>query len=254
MNQYNATFFRIIILAIGTVALCVAMALTFTACGTTTPSQSQAEESAASSQPDNLSMAASSEASSESIEEETAKLIVADAAMYRGTVVSIDAMTESGSEILLLTLKSVDGTGFTPSTLPVAITVDTKLSFEREKLEKNAYLEVYYGGEPTEKQQYAKAIAVNLLVPAERSVFNGELVEVMRQEGSDKVSLLLKPLGEGMETVFHISDETQVYLNLDELKAGDKLNIYYNGIATFSIPPQSTAMEIRRYTAPVAEK
>ena len=257
MNRYNGLFFRLTVLAIGTAAFCAAIVLTLSACGKVMADASQSSGETATQQTIQNPVTASSKSEADDGYDMIGvpQLVISDSMMYRGTVLSIDSLPDSDAEILLLTLMSVDGTGFSPSTLPVAITEETKLSFEKQKLEKGAYLEVYYGANPKEKQQYAKAIAVNLLIPAERSVFNGELVEIIENsEDKDKISLLLEPLDEGMETVFHISDKTQLYIKLEELKKGDKINIYYNGIATFSIPPQSTAMEIRPYTALVSEK
>lgn len=211
------------------------------------------DSSASSTSPESIVLPvpeSSEEEPSEGVAGEPQRLVVADAAMYRGTVTAVEEVEEAGSNLLLVTLKSETGTGYTPAVFSVYITADTRLSFEKEKLEPGAYLEAYYGAPPAGEQKIANAIAVNLLTPAELSVYNGELVDMQKRDDGG-VSLLLKPLlGEGMEALFHISEDTSVFLNLDELKKGDKLNIYFSGAATFSIPPQSTALELRRYAAP----
>ncbi|MEG2852410.1 MAG: hypothetical protein RR879_06110 [Hydrogenoanaerobacterium sp.] len=180
------------------------------------------------------------------------KLTVADAAMYRGTVTEIKNGDDSGT--LLLTLKRADGTAFMPVINHIEIDTATRLSFDKKTLAVGDYLEVYYGVSPVIKpipaKEYKKAIAINRSFPAEGTVFNGELVEIMKNDRDGSTSLLLKPIGKGMETVFHIFEDTQIYLDFAKLKKGDKLNVFYNGIATMSIPPQSSALELRYYTKP----
>ena len=188
-------------------------------------------------------------------EEETVKLpeklVVADAYMHRGTVTEIKA---GASGTTMLTLKRADGTAYIPSTLQIEINADTRLSFPKEDIKKDVYLEVYYSGLEGEKSKYAKAIAVNILTPADMSVFNGEVLEIIDNSHFNSTSLLLKPIGKGMETIFHIHDETQIYLDFKNIKKGDKVNIFYNGIMTMSLPPQSSAAELRTYTPPEASK
>lgn len=175
------------------------------------------------------------------------KIIVADAAMYRGTITNIK--TDKALNTVDITLKRADGTAFTPATAVFTLDNNTKMNFKREELAKGQYIELYYG-KPANEGEAAKAIAVNWLNPSDMTIFNGEIVEFMKNDRTDGYSLRLKPIGRGMETVFHISDDTQMYVSLSDLQVGDKVNIFYNGVATMSIPPQSNAAELHRYTAP----
>lgn len=174
--------------------------------------------------------------------------MVADAAMYRGTVTEIQK-EETGT---VVTLKQARGTDFGEPQMKFRFTESTRADFTPEK---GQYLEVYYGGGPNvqldQNQIYDVITAVKYL-SEDMVVYNGIVKEIALPDAENKNGWISFVNIDGkdpdsIERVFNIGDETQIYLNLKEVKAGDKLNIFTNGISTRSIPPQSPALEIRKY-------
>lgn len=51
---------------------------------------------------------------------------------------------------------------------------------------------------------------------------------------------------DGSSVIYHISDETVMNTDLDDIKEGDVLLVEDNGIATMSIPPQMNATEVEK--------
>lgn len=185
--------------------------------------------------------------------------MVADAAMYRGEVTKLEAEGKN----TVMTLRQVQGTNFGSPTLTVRISPDTKQDLSGQELTTGAYVEVFYGvawGPETQQaplsQQTHEAISVKLLTPAQFAVFNGEVTEVLGQEygAGTRMSLLMKPIGGGEEVVFHISDETQIYMDESDLKPGARLNLFTTGARTMSIPAQGSALEIRPYYDPLTDE
>ena len=178
--------------------------------------------------------------------------MVADAAMYRGNVVGL--VKQSGGRALLV-LEQVEGTNFGSPSLTVRITEDTVMNAELDQLvDEKAYVEVMYGvsggaGKPVEggDQSPPEAITVKVLTPAQFAVFNGEVVEVLDGGAGSRMSLLMTPIGGGEQVIFHVSDETQVYMAEGDIKPGAKLNLLTSGARTMSLPPQGSALEIRPY-------
>ncbi|MEG1779132.1 MAG: hypothetical protein RR263_03450, partial [Oscillospiraceae bacterium] len=176
------------------------------------------------------------------------KIYVADAALYRGTVVSI----ENADKGTIVTLKQADGTDYGCESLKFLLSDKTKTSFEAELLVKGAYLEVYYGrdmGQSLDSEKLYDAIGVNIYPPAEMVNFNGILKEVIPstdKPGHGRLSMI--DLSNDQEVMFNYDKEnTQFYLNIDNLKEGDKLNIFHRGIYTMSLPPQGAALEVRMF-------
>lgn len=165
--------------------------------------------------------------------------MVADAALYRGIVV--EAAQGEGSEITF-TLRQAEGTNYGSRELVFRTGESTYLGCDADEIQVGAYLEVAYGG-VSQIYDFQEALTVKKLTDASLSVFNGQFVSTQGDSGS----LLLKDLKTGNEMIFHISDNTQVYLDRGKLKAGDKVNVYFSGASTRSIPPQATALEIRAY-------
>lgn len=177
------------------------------------------------------------------------KVHVADAAMYRGTVMEIKE--NDGGKTLVL--EQAKGTDFGSPTLTFVTTDDTRLSFEADKLVKGVYLEVYYGQAPGQKLDATKennAIGINLYPSSEMVVFNGTIKVVEPnpdKEGEGQITM--SNLDREEEVVFNYSqDNTQFYLTFEDLKVGDKLNIFHSGAYTRSIPPQGSAIEVRMFT------
>lgn len=185
-------------------------------------------------------------------ESKLSSLQVSDAAMYRGTVVSLEE-TEAGTVALL---RQEKGTDFGAETMRFLIEERTRLSFARENLVAGSYLEVFYGAPYQTKadaETAVPAISANLYLSAEMVNFNGTLEEIApgRTEGSGV--LVMTNLENGETVLFHYSaDHSKIYLNLNELKAGDRLNIFHRGIFTLSLPPQGSLLEVRRMAEPDA--
>lgn len=167
----------------------------------------------------------------------------ADTALYRGTVTHMET-TDEGT---LLTLQQVPGTNFGIGSLVAVLNSDTRTNYEIARLEQGSYVEVYYGAELSGTlPDRVRAIASNLLPPAEASVHNGTLQEItLNEDGTAR--LLVASLNGNGDTLFLVNDESQVYVNLESLAIGDKLNILTNGTSADSLPPQATALELRLY-------
>ena len=172
-------------------------------------------------------------------------VMVADSAMYRGTITDIGEDDDG----LIMTVEQVRGTNFGYPSLVIAVGNDIVMSgFQSpDELQVGDYLEVFYG--LALSGEGAVAIAARLLPGADLVIFNGAIEEVVVQEAQLRVGYIrLSAIDGGSEHVFHFSPEfTQFYLDFDVLQPGDKLNIFYNGVSTRSIPPQSSALEVRYY-------
>lgn len=195
----------------------------------------------------------SSSESSESFESESSetsapeKISVADAAMYRGTVVK----QEADGDAQILTLEQADGTDFGAAALRFRLGADTPLSFEKDQLVNGAYLEVFYGvapGQTLNVDETHDVIGANLYPEAAMVNFNGTVMEFLPEEKL----LMMEDLNNGQTVAFHYGDETQLYLTLTDIQKGDKLNIFHRGVFTLSLPPQGNSLEIRPYKTPVS--
>ena len=173
-------------------------------------------------------------------------IIVADAAMYRGTIIDI----RQDADGLTVTLEQARGTNFgSVQPMDVVIADDIVMSgFESlAELREGDYLEVFYGS--IVRGGTSRAITARLLPPADVVIFNGILEEIIVQDGQTG-HMLVNSMNGGGQHLFHFSPEfTQFYLNFDGLQPGDELNIFHSGVSTRSIPPQSSALEVRFYYA-----
>ena len=166
-----------------------------------------------------------------------------DAIMYRGTITEI-TLEKDGVVALL---EQAEGTNFGHRAMRGFLDPESSfLTFDIADIQVGDYLEIFYGGAlALSEPPFVTAIQAYKLLAASLVLYNGELVEIM-EDGS----LVLNHIGSmpgDEQHVFHIDDATQVYMNLDDLVPGAKLNIFYNGIATRSLPPQSTAQEVRPF-------
>ncbi len=161
---------------------------------------------------------------------------VADAAQYRGELLE----QADGSWLVA----QVPGRDYGYPSLTFIIDENTKTSAPWKDYTPGDYVEIYYGAAQGET---AAAIGINKLGRADMVIYNGILKEKMEQEG--RISLLLESMeNPGQTAVFHISEETQLYFNWEDVQPGDAFSILYNGIMTRSLPPQANAKEISRYT------
>jgi hypothetical protein len=173
-----------------------------------------------------------------------ASVMVMGAAMYRGTITDI----QEEDDTLRVMIEQAQGTNFGHPTLTVAIGEDIVFSgfYAPAQLQVGDYLEVFYGQAP---EGEATAISARLLPAAELVIFNGVLEEITVEEGESRVGYMrLSAMRDDGAHVFHFSPAfTQFYLDFDSLQPGDKLNIFHSGVSTRSIPPQSSALEVRYY-------
>lgn len=171
-------------------------------------------------------------------------LTVADAAMYRGTVVELTTAQDG----VLLTLRQPEGVDFGAATMKFFVNEDTRLSFGRELLTTGEFLEIYYGEQPQSDEAAKQAIAINRYLPAEAVNYNGSVQEYL--PSADKPgtgTLRMRELKSGQIVWFHFNEETQFYLDASAIKAGDQLNIFHRGMFAMSEPPQGYALEVRQY-------
>lgn len=175
-------------------------------------------------------------------------IYVADAALYRGTIVSLET-SERGT---IATLEQETGTDFGAKSMRFLFTEDSKTSFARKDLTVGKYLEVYYGralGEEIKSGTEKIALGANLYPEANMVLFNGIVEKVTpSKEKKGEGSILVKDMANDQEVIFHYSEEnTRFYMNMEDFKAGTKLSILHRGMMTRSLPPQGSALEIRKF-------
>lgn len=166
---------------------------------------------------------------------------VADAAVYRGTVKEI---VEDENRTTFL-LKQETGTNYGFPTLQVMADDWTQYDGQLSEIQKGNYLEVYYGVDEKNEWNVKRAIQVEKLVDSSMSNFNGLVHQIERNGNTGR--MLLKNLDTGMDVLFRYTEETQLFLDMKKVSVGDRLNVYYNGLLTRSIPAQGTALEIRPF-------
>lgn len=157
--------------------------------------------------------------------------VVADAALYRGTVTEI-----SGQQ---LTVEQYDGRDYGEPVIVFTLPEEVENTFQEGE-----YVEIYYGALKESAPAQADAISVNKLADqAESVVTNGTIKEVTTSEDGTVTDLLLTD-SNGQEVVFHISESTQIYMNAEDLKEGTEISVLHSGAFTMSLPPQGNALEI----------
>lgn len=170
--------------------------------------------------------------------EKDGRIIIEDALHYRGVISGLvhkDGATE-------LTLEQAAGTSFGAASIPVVLSGETRLSFDRADMADGKYLEIYY--QAAGADQPIQALAANLLPDAAVSVFNGSVAEILQEDG---YTLSLLRLTDGETVLFHCNDDTAFYLDKGSIKAGDKINIFTNGLEEGAEPLEGVALEIRAY-------
>lgn len=170
-----------------------------------------------------------------------------DAPRYRGTVASIDHPGE-GQTVYQLT--AFPGSGFIKE-MSITVGPDTKADFDLAEIKEGDHLEVVFLPF-REEDGPVPVLEVIRLFPAEMVYYNGVLVEKELDEDGT-VDLVMVPQGTpledwgdpGKQFIFHAAVGTVFDPSPEELPEGALLNIYHKGIATFSIPPQGVALEVR---------
>ena len=180
---------------------------------------------------------------------------VMDAAFHRGTIAEIG----TAGQVTTYTLMGAPGSGY--GALTVTFDQNTRMDFDPAQLQVGDQVELYYSGLSCALEEdvpYVAAISAAKLLPEESTNYNGVVVEVRPGDKEGEGSLVMRALdaaqtgdpGEDAleQFVFHYAPQTQwrLGLSVEELQPGDELNIYHRGVATMSIPPQGSALEIRR--------
>lgn len=157
--------------------------------------------------------------------------VVADAALYRGTV------TETSGQ--QLTVEQYDGRDYGEVVIVFTLPEEVENTFQEGE-----YVEIYYGALKESAPAQADAILVNKLADqAESVVTNGTIKEVTTSEDGTVTDLLLTD-SNGQEVVFHISENTQIYMNAEDLKEGTEISVLHSSAFTMSLPPQGNVLEI----------
>lgn len=166
--------------------------------------------------------------------------IVADTSQYRGIVTSV--YEEDG--VYTFTLSQVEGTDFGMPQRNFQTTDTTKFNFDKELLKEGNYIEVFYNASNDSIIETENAILINQLLNADLSIYRGTVSSITKK--NKKSGEILLTSEDKVETIFRYSKKTKCNLNIDSIKSGDDLTIYYNGILTRSIPAQGFAMEISK--------
>ncbi|MEA5010410.1 MAG: hypothetical protein VB100_01640 [Angelakisella sp.] len=191
--------------------------------------------------------------SQEQEEPRTGAIPVMDAAFYRGTITEIKDM--GGTTVF--TLLGAPGAGFGPA-IDIAFGDSPQIEFNPAELKVGDQVEAYYGVPlDTEKIAYYNAISAVKLFEEAATNYNGIVVEIVPGKNPGEGRLVMKALDAKETTdpeeqmlqqfVFNYGSQTRWVKGLSpqDVKPGDKLNIYHRGIATMSIPPQGIPLEIR---------
>lgn len=176
----------------------------------------------------------------------------ADTAMYRGNVTDITTADNTTT----MTLAQVKGTNFGAAEMNFVFGDNSKMNFNLSDLKTGQYIEVYYGVSIDGTTNYSETqtvIVANLLQNANMVVYNGEIVSVtpaVSEETSKYSGKLEVKLENNTTMIFNCGEDTQFYMNMSNVKEGTPVNIYGNWIIQTSMPPQTTAWEVREfYTA-----
>lgn len=250
------------------ISLSLLLALGLAAC-TTPPPQSAGDTPPLSASPAPSPDGSESTTEPESQEPQTPP-IPADAAMYRGTVSGTVSATSTEGDAdkgtVQFTLTQAEGTDFGAPSLKFSFTADTRADFTPED---GQYLEVYYGrapGAPLSTTEVHNALTAIKYHSAEMVNFNGTVKAINPHPDKPGQGTLvmasMPPLAEQSLAnpasdpyIVHFNydkEKTQFYLTFDEIKVGDKLNIFQSGAMTMSLPPQSFAIEVRPYAEPTS--
>lgn len=170
----------------------------------------------------------------------TEPVYVADAALYRGTITEIQGN--------VYRMEMAPGRNYGEEVLLVTMEQDTPVyAIPETGLQTGDYIEIYYTMLQETYPAQTTALGVNYLAPnAEDVVFNG-VVQSIEQENEEGLAMLL--LGDnGQEALFRTGGQTQIYMDKADIVPGAHLSIFFNGVMTLSLPPQSTADEIAPFT------
>ncbi|MBZ3935793.1 hypothetical protein [Methanimicrococcus blatticola] len=173
----------------------------------------------------------------------------ADTAMYRGNVTNI----ATANNTTTMTLAQVKGTNFGAATMKFVFDENSKMNFNISDLKNGQYVEVYYGAPASGTTNFSETqtvIVANVLRYAGQVVYNGEIVKVTPAVNASSTSYVGKievKLENKTTMIFNCDENTQFYLNMSKVKAGEQIDIYGSWIVQTSMPAQTSAYEIREY-------
>ena len=165
--------------------------------------------------------------------------VVADTTLYRGTVTAVSDHQ--------LTVEQHDGRNYGEPEIIFTLPGSGATGFQ-----KGDYVEIYYGDLRETAPAQAEAISAEKLADkVEKVVTNGTVQEVLEGENGVIADLLLID-SNGQEILFHISEETQIYM---DIIPGEKISVLHDDVFTLSLPPQGNAREISlwRYQREIAD-
>lgn len=168
--------------------------------------------------------------------------VVADTTLYRGTVTAVSDHQ--------LTVEQHDGRNYGEPEIIFTLPDSGATGFR-----KGDYVEIYYGDlRETAPAQAEAILAEKLADKVEEVVTNGTVQEVLEGENGVIADLLLID-SNGQEILFHISEETQIYMDKEALIPGEKISVLHDDVFTLSLPPQGNAREISpwRYQREIAD-
>ena len=171
--------------------------------------------------------------------------------VFRGTIVDF-AVNDAGQTVWILAQEI--GADYGATFLNVAVTPELPMgsSGQQADIGNTTHLEVFYTTMNTQGMTpEVTAVAVNVLLPVDLTIFNGKVAEITPDPDKPGTgSILLDPIDEGkQQTVFNYSTNETTWegISPESIKPGDALHILYDGISTRSLPPQSFAGVIRPY-------
>lgn len=174
------------------------------------------------------------------------KLVVADAALYKG---QIEEVKNINGQTSILVKKHQNDKGY--SELIFHINENTRINTNSiADLQKGQTIEIYYSGMVTRSLPgQTTAIAINLVKQPslqQGAVFQGTIKEI---KNNNHISFLINGHHNDnsfvQDVVFHVSDNTKIVNgNIEDIKVGTKVQVKYSGIMAMSIPGQASAEEI----------
>ncbi|MDV0444827.1 hypothetical protein MmiAt1_03700 [Methanimicrococcus sp. At1] len=172
----------------------------------------------------------------------------ADTAMYRGNVTNISTANNE----TIMTLAQVNGTNYGAANMNFVFGDNSKANFNLTDLKVGQYIEVYYGIPAGDvRPDPATVVVANVLPNADLVVYSGEIVNVtpaVNVSNSTYVGKLEVKLENNTTMIFNCGNSTQFYMNMSDVAAGTKVSIYGNWVIQTSMPPQTTAYEVRTYS------
>ncbi len=175
---------------------------------------------------------------------------VADAPLYKGEIAQINN-TKFGTDLLV---NKSNGSNSTHESLIFHIGKDTKINVDIKNLKVGDSVDIFHSLAMTNSLPgQTAAIAVNVvakennyLTVADAPLYKGQVQEIRKTEQG--MDLLVNKTNESNATykslIFHIDKDTKINMENENLKVGSKVDIFYSGLVTRSLPGQTTAVAV----------